>query len=395
MFEPKLVHPSKVGSRSDPARRPTVEMSTPGVTLFLCGDVMTGRGIDQILEHPGDPRLYESSVRSALGYVRLAEERNGPIPRGVDPAYIWGDALAALNGADTMARIINLETAVTDGGEPWPGKGIHYRMDPHNLACITSAGIDCCVLANNHVLDWSYTGLEQTLNSLQGAGLGVTGAGFDSATATRPALIDIKSGCRVVVVALGTPSSGIPPSWGAGSDRPGVALARALSSTEVDAVAARVASAVTAGDIVVVSIHWGPNWGYDIPSSHRRFARALIDRAGVHVVHGHSSHHPLGIEVYRGRPILYGCGDLINDYEGIRGHAKYRPDLGLLYLVTMDPTAGRLQQLELVPVRIHRFRLTFASTEERTWLQKTLTREGRTGGAAIEATDSGRLFVRW
>jgi poly-gamma-glutamate synthesis protein (capsule biosynthesis protein) len=103
----------------------------------------------------------------------------------------------------------------------------------------------------------------------------------------------------------------------------------------------------------------------------------------------------LGIEVYRDRPILYGCGDLINDYEGIRGHAKYHPDLGLLYLVTMDPAAGRLQQLELVPVRIHQFRLAMASTEERTWLQKTLTREGESTGTVIEATESGRLFVRW
>ena len=249
--------------------------------------------------------------------------------------------------------------------------------------------------ANNHVLDWSYPGLDQTLNSLEGAGLNVTGAGTDATAATRPALIDIKPGCRVVVVALGTPSSGIPHSWGAGSDRPGVALAGALSSTEVDAVAARVASASTAGDLVVASIHWGPNWGYHIPSSHRHFARALIDRAGVHVVHGHSSHHPLGIEVYRDKPILYGCGDLINDYEGIRGHEQYRPDLGLLYLVTMDPAAGRLQELELVPVRIQQFRLAFASTEEKTWLQKTLTRECESMGTAIEATDSARLFVRW
>ncbi len=63
--------------------------------------------------------------------------------------------------------------------------------------------------------------------------------------------------------------------------------------------------------------------------------------------------------------------------------------------MTMDPTAGRLQQLELVPVRIRRFRLTFASTDEKILLRKTLTRKGRTGGAASEATDSGRLFVRW
>ena len=175
-------------------------MSPPGITLFLCGDVMTGRGVDQILEHPGDPRRYESWARSALDYVHLAERKNGPLPHAVDPAYIWGDALAALDAAGTTARIINLETAVTDEGAPWPGKGIHYRMDPHNVACITSANIDCCVLANNHILDWSNPGLEQTLNSLQGAGLEVTGAGSDAAAAARPALIDIRAGCRVVEI---------------------------------------------------------------------------------------------------------------------------------------------------------------------------------------------------
>jgi hypothetical protein len=90
-----------------------------------------------------------------------------------------------------------------------------------------------------------------------------------------------------------------------------------------------------------------------------------------------------------------GSGDLINDYERIRGHEKYRPDLGLLYLVTMDPADGRLQQLELVPVRIYQSRLAVASTEERIWLQKTLTREGESMGTAIEGTDSECLFVRW
>jgi len=63
------------------------------VRLFLCGDVMTGRGLDQVLPHPCDPMLHEGYVQSALDYVRLAETRSEPIPRPVDPAYIWGVAL--------------------------------------------------------------------------------------------------------------------------------------------------------------------------------------------------------------------------------------------------------------------------------------------------------------
>ncbi|MFZ5772705.1 MAG: poly-gamma-glutamate biosynthesis protein, partial [Thermodesulfobacteriota bacterium] len=54
------------------------------ITLFLCGDVMTGRGIDQVLPHPSEPVLYESYMRSAAGYVQLAEEKNGPLARPVD-----------------------------------------------------------------------------------------------------------------------------------------------------------------------------------------------------------------------------------------------------------------------------------------------------------------------
>jgi len=105
--------------------------------LFLCGDVMTGRGIDQILPHPGDPALHASYMRSARGYVALAEGETGPLPRAAPFDHVWGDALAELAHVAPAARIANLETAITDGGEPWSGKGIHYRMPPRT--CPSSA----------------------------------------------------------------------------------------------------------------------------------------------------------------------------------------------------------------------------------------------------------------
>jgi poly-gamma-glutamate synthesis protein (capsule biosynthesis protein) len=360
--------------------------------LFLGGDVMAGRGIDQVMHTPGDPTLHEPWVKSALEYVRLAEAKNGPIPRDVGPEYIWGDALAVLDEADAGARIVNLETAITDQGDPWPGKDIHYRMHPDNLDCISVAEIDCCVLANNHVLDWSYDGLTRTLRTLHQAGLGTVGAGQDLEEATRPATTDV-SGRRVVVLALGDPSSGIPNSWSASANRPGVALAGSLS-TEVEAISDRVRRECEPGDLVVVSIHWGSNWGYEIPGSHRRFARDLIDKAGVHVIHGHSSHHALGIEVYRGRPILYGCGDLINDYEGIHGHERYHPDLAVVYLLDMDSDTGRLVRLQLVPMQMRRFRLEHAPREEVAWLATVLTREGERLGTKVSQIGN-RLELDW
>ena len=128
----------------------------PSVSLVLCGDVMTGRGIDQVLPHPSDPRLYESVLTSAIGYVRLAEAANGPIRLPVPIAYVCGDALDAVDKRRPDVWIVNLETAVTRADDPWP-KAINYRMNPDNLPCLTAAGIDCCVLANNHVLDWAWT----------------------------------------------------------------------------------------------------------------------------------------------------------------------------------------------------------------------------------------------
>ena len=274
------------------------------MTLFLCGDVMTGRGIDQVLPHPGNPVLHEGYATSALDYVALAERANGPIPRPAEFAYVWGDALAewARNAPDL--RIVNLETAVTTRDDWQRGKGIHYRMHPANVPCLTAAGIDCCVLANNHVLDWGDAGLAETLDTLRRAGLQRAGAGRDRAEAAAPAVLPVAGKGRVLVFAYGAQSSGIPPVWAAAAGLPGVNLLPDLSPATLQQIAAQVQAIKQPADVVVASIHWGSNWGYAVPAAHQRFAHGLIDRCGVDVVHGHSSHHPLGIELYRGRPIL-------------------------------------------------------------------------------------------
>jgi poly-gamma-glutamate synthesis protein (capsule biosynthesis protein) len=285
---------------------------TAGVTLFLCGDVMTGRGIDQILPHPGDPRLREPYARDAREYVALAEDASGEVARPVEHPYVWGDALAELRTMAPDLRIINLETAVTAGGERWR-KGIHYRMHPRNLPCLTAAGIDCCVLANNHVLDWGYAGLEDTLAELDRAGIRHAGAGRDDAAAAAPALLEVPGKGRVVVFSCAHQSSGVDPDWAAGPRGAGVNFLPELDAAGVAAIAAAVARIRRPRDVVVVSLHWGGNWEYEVPAEQRAFARALVEEAGVDVVHGHSSHHIKGIEVHRERLILYGCGDFLND----------------------------------------------------------------------------------
>ena len=362
------------------------------ISLFLCGDVMTGRGIDQILPHPSDPALHEDYVQSALGYVALAESKHGTIPRGVAPEYIWGDALAELERAKPDVRIVNLETSVT-ASDDWLDKGINYRMHPANVACLTAAGIDCCVLANNHVLDWGPAGLVETLDTLHAAGLRTAGAGRDGAEAHALVEVPLAQGGRVLVAAFGTSSSGVPSDWAATDDAPGVEVLEDLSDHE--RIARSVRAVKRPGDVVVASIHWGGNWGYAIGRAERRFAHRLIEESGVDIVHGHSSHHPKAIEVHAGKLVLYGCGDFVNDYEGISGYESYRSDLSLMYFPTLDAATGALVRLELVATQMKGFRVQRASAEDAQWLAELLEREGRPFDTRAQLREDGRIELVW
>lgn len=365
------------------------------ITLFLCGDVMTGRGIDQVLPHPSDPILYEPSMDSALGYVELAEMAHGPIAKPVDFSYIWGDALEELARVSPDVRIINLEASITRSKDYWRGKGINYRMHPKNIPCITAAKIDCCSLANNHVLDWGDAGLAETLETLHKAKVKSAGAGRNKKEAEDPAIVEVPGKGRVLVFACGAQTSGIPRSWAAAQDRAGVNLLKDLSDETIRHFKENVHRVKRRGDLAVASIHWGENWGYDIPREQTLFAHKLIDEAGVDVVHGHSSHHVKGIEVYKGRPIIYGCGDFIDDYEGIGGYGQFRDDLAVMYFVCAEPSSGRLVDLHMIPMQIKRFRLNRASKEDALWLSGVFNREGSRFGTRVELSADNTLSLKW
>jgi len=178
--------------------------------LFLFGDVMTGRGIDQALPHSVNPVLYEPYVRDAREYVRLGEKTHGAMRRPLRFDYIWGDALRELDRAKVDLRIANLETAITSAETPWPHRGIHYRMHPQNVGCLSAGRINACALANNHVLDWGYDGLSETLQTLDAAGIAHSGAGNDADEAMQPAVLDRAENGRVLFFSFGSTTSCIP-----------------------------------------------------------------------------------------------------------------------------------------------------------------------------------------
>jgi poly-gamma-glutamate synthesis protein (capsule biosynthesis protein) len=198
---------------------------------------------------------------------------------------------------------------------------------------------------------------------------------------------------RVLVFAFASPSSGVPWRWGATADGPGVNLLADLSGETARQIAGRMRAVKQPGDVMVASIHWGANWGYAIPDEQVLFAHRLVE-GGVDIIHGHSSHHVKAFEVYRGRLILYGCGDFLTDYEGISGHEWFRGDLALMYLVQVDPQQGRLVEARLVPFQSRRFRLERAAATDRMWLCDLLNTLGARFGTRVEADEDHGMVLK-
>jgi poly-gamma-glutamate synthesis protein (capsule biosynthesis protein) len=341
-----------------------------------------------------NPVLYEPYVRDAREYVDLAEKAHGPIPRPLRFDYIWGDALQELERAEVDFRIVNLETAITSAETPWPEKGIHYRMHPQNVGCLCAARISACALANNHVLDWGYDGLSETLQTLNAMDIAHSGAGNDSKEAMQPAVLSTAGEPRVLLFSFGSATSGIPRDWKATSILPGVNLLDDFSEATAAQVCDKMQAHQQSGDLIVASIHWGGNWGYEIPREQIAFAHRLIEK-GVAVVHGHSSHHVKAIEIFRGRLILYGCGDFLTDYEGISGYEMFRGDLALMYFVELDSSSGELITARLVPMQMRRFRLERASAADAKWLCNLLNELGKRFGTGARLEKDSSLMFEW
>ncbi|HZZ78230.1 MAG TPA: CapA family protein [Gemmataceae bacterium] len=364
------------------------------ITISLCGDVMTGRGIDQVLPNASDPQLHEPYVRDARHYLEMAEGTNGPIPRPVDDSYVWGYALEQWNRISPDVRVVNLETAVTTSDDYWRAKDVHYRMHPKNVGCLKAAAIDCCSLANNHVLDWGYRGLAETLETLQRAGLVTAGAGMNRTEAEVPAVFDVSGKGRVVVFSFGSQTSGIPADWSASDERAGVNLLDDLSQSDIERIQRGVARVKRENDVAIASIHWGANWVYEVPEAQIGFAHRLIDSAGIDLVYGHSSHHVQGIEVYRDRLIIYGCGDFLDDYEGISGFEEFRQDLGAIYFADVEPRSGRLIRLRITPTQVRRMRIMRPQLEDMLWLRDAFNRRSEGFGVWLESADDQMLVLQ-
>jgi poly-gamma-glutamate synthesis protein (capsule biosynthesis protein) len=303
------------------------------VVLALTGDVMLGRMVDQVLQRCG-------------------------------PAYPWGDFLPLLIEADLS--VVNLECVIARGGLPWSRwpKVFHFRADPNAVTALEQAGVSCVTLANNHVLDYEEEALREMLDLLQRGGIAFTGAGRDLEQARRPALIEAR-GLRLGILAF----TDNEPAWAATATTPGTNyIPVTLEEPALQPVREGIAQARTAGaDLIVFTIHWGPNMVQRPPARFRRFAHAVID-AGVDLFLGHSAHVFQGIELYQGRPIIYDAGDFVDDYAV---DPELHNDWGLLFRLEVDRAGVRW--IELTPAVIARCQVNRAAGHQHEAIAERIT----------------------
>lgn len=288
--------------------------------ILFVGDVMLGRLVNEVLKHQ-------------------------------PPAYPWGDTLSIIKSADF--KICNLECVISDIGKSLPGKAFNFRTDPKNVQALKIANFSPVSLANNHTLDFGVEALEQSLKILKKNLINFAGAGADVIEASIPAIEDGKEPLGMIAF------TDNEPTWEAKEKGAGVFYVPLdLKDPRAKNLLALVEKTKKQVSILVVSSHWGPNWGYEPPPEQIDFAHSLID-AGADIIYGHSAHVFRGIEIYKGKPIFYSTGDFIDDYAV---DEVERNDQSFIFVVELDPP--RFKKITLYPTKIQNFQAVLADEEE-------------------------------
>ena len=356
------------------------------------GDNMLGRAVQLTfpVQAPGEELIRDScSARYyldkalhsdfAIDEIRKQNQNQG--------SYLWDKSRFNMNPAPDLC-LLNLETAVTksiSNNDIPRYKGINYHMHVDNFETIMSGfpfkdiPVVLCY-ANNHSMDYGRIAFEkETLPFFRKTNLvRMVGCGNNIREASKPVLVPIKDvTCEIFAVAAGC--SGTPRDWWASESQSGlVGLPPLVNERNIDEAIDIVQNIVSPKSsqrdnrIRILSIHWGPNWALKHESSEeiqarRKFAHRLIDECGIDLIYGHSSHHIRGLERYKGKLIMYGAGDIINDYEGFEnvGEEKYNR-LGGVFVVDLS-SSGDLRQLQIVPMLMNQLRLERVSKTSKRW----------------------------
>ncbi|ADD05087.1 CapA domain protein [Natrialba magadii ATCC 43099] len=282
------------------------------------------------------------------------------------PDAVWGSVSDQLRELDGL--VINLECCLSTRGRQWQRtyRPFHFRADPDwAIPALESVGVDVCALANNHVLDYETIALRDTLATLDEAGIAHAGAGETIDEALEPAVRSIGD-CEIAVVSF----TDNTPEYAADEETPGTAWIEIDVGDEE--TKRRVREALDRArrsnpDLLVASLHWGPNMVTEPSASFREFGRWLVEE-GVDLVHGHSAHVFHGIELHDGRPIVYDAGDFVDDYAV---DPELQNDRSFLFVLSVTDV-GEPVELRLVPTEISECTVSTASAEAATWARQRM-----------------------
>jgi poly-gamma-glutamate synthesis protein (capsule biosynthesis protein) len=265
--------------------------------------------------------------------------------------YVWCDILQMMREADLS--LINLECVIASKGTEWSRtwKPFHFRAGLEAIEVLKSASIDHVSLANNHTLDYEVDALVEMLQLLDDNKIRYSGAGRNLQEAMAPAILEAKK-INVGIVSL----TDNEPEWEASVNSPGVNfMPITLENHYEERLKICIEAANKDADIVVVSCHVGPHFREAPSSDYINFAHHIID-LGADIYWGHSNHTPQGIEIYKGKVIMYDCGDFIDDYAV---DPYFRNDLSFIFFVYLN--RERIYSVQLVPVKISDFRTCTAT----------------------------------
>lgn len=322
----------------------------------------------QSIRKPASPRVETASGSGAVVKIILG----GDVCLGRQmPGYVglhgpgWPFRGIAERLAEADLTMVNLETSVSTIGDFLDKGGrrpYYYHNRPEMLDVLVDAGIQVVCTANNHAMDYGREALAQQCEVLDACGFASFGAGRNEAEAAAPAYVQA-GGLIIAFVGIETET----PCMRADAQAPGIH--HASKHEMVQAVAASMALARAHADIIIVSPHWGQNWREHPSPEFCTIARSLID-LGADAVLGHSAHILQGVELYRGRPIVYDMGTLLFDRVA-QNRMRYSA------LFELELSHGGVHRLEIVPVKLTSGQAALAETQEAEYIRGLVVKLSR------------------
>ncbi len=236
----------------------------------------------------------------------------------------------------------NMESPITKRGTPVVEKPYIFRVKPEDAACLKDLKIDAVSISNNHLMDYNNEGMVDTIATLDRLNIRHTGGGRNLDEARRPVILTYGDTTIVILAYCNRP----PEEYYATESLPGI------TPLDLDLIRDDIATYKLDNNKVVVSLHWGIEQTHIPQKEQIAIAHEIID-AGADAIIGHHPHWPQGIELYRGKPIIYSLGNFINGYinpiERDNIAVGFYYNNGTLESIKVIPLAGRNRQIRFQP----------------------------------------------